>query len=118
MLGVRAESAKGKGCVSEPTRQSDPYWMLPASISDWQRMLDSLCALRLGLAGLALRHAADPDGGRVDEALNSDIATVQAQLQEQIERVRETLHWLRELERTIARQAGTATGEQGKETLH
>jgi hypothetical protein len=92
--------------------------MLPASIADWQRMLDSLCALRLGLAGLALRHAADPDSGRVNEGLNADIAALQAQLQEGIDRVAETVHWLRELERTIKPQAANAPAGEGKKTLH
>jgi len=90
-------------------------WLLPDSITEWQRELDTLCALRLMLAGLALRHAADPDTGRVNLGLNSDIATAQAVLQDSIDRVSETLAALRELARAIEGKPPLASG---KETLH
>lgn len=97
---------------------ADLNWMLPSSIADWQRTLDWLCAVRLSLAGLCLRHVADPDGGQINEGLNADIAALQAQLQEGIDRAAETVKWLREYERAIARKAGAAPVGGPKETVH
>jgi len=97
-------------------RQVDLSWMPAASIEDWQRELDALCALRLMLAGLAVRHTVDPGSGQPsNEGLRYDIGAMQSALQQSIDRAAETVAAMRDLVRAIK---GQPPAESAKQTVH
>jgi hypothetical protein len=85
--------------MSDPDRKPgvDLSWMPATSAEEWQRELDALCAVRLMLAGLGLRHAIDREAGVHNVGLDADIAAIQATLQQEIDRAVETVAALRDL---------------------
>lgn len=105
--------------MSEPSRQPDLTWMPKTCAEEFQELLDSLCALRLQLAGLALRHTIDAGGqSTVNAGLQADIVAIQASLQKQIDRARETFDAMRDLARVVKDERPGAPAAPEKETLH
>lgn len=94
----------------------DLTWLPKLSAEQWQRELDTLCALRLMLAGIGLRHAMDRDTGKINEGLGADIAASQAALQQAIDTVSEIVGALRDLAKVVD-DAQSLTGPKA-EVLH
>lgn len=85
-------------------RQVDLSWMPETVLEEWLRELDALCALRLMLAGIAIRHTVDPSGQSNNVAMRADIGAMQTALQQSIDRADETVRALRDLVRAIKGQ--------------
>lgn len=103
--------------MSEPKQQRDLAWLPQLVAAELEREHAFLAGLRLSLAGLALRHVSDPDTGRVLTGLNNDIALLQAQVQQEIELVREGSASLRDLAKLVQEERAAAA-PAAKETLH
>ncbi len=101
--------------MSEGSRTPDLRWMPETCADEWQRELDSLCALRLMFAGIALRHALRADSMPVNGDLATDIGAAQTVLQVLIDRAAETAGALRDLARVVKAESPPASA---KELIH